>query len=65
MNTYDFIQKAVSIHGNKYDYSKAKYVSSHTPVEIICPIHGSFYQEPNSHIGKNTVAAKSVEVQKD
>lgn len=52
MNTYDFIQKAVSIHGNKYDYSKAKYVSSHTPVEIICPIHGSFYQEPNSHIGK-------------
>lgn len=52
MNTYDFIQKAVSIHGNKYDYSKAKYVSSHTPVEIICPIHGSFYQSPNSHIGK-------------
>jgi len=47
MNTYDFIQKSVSIHGNKYDYSKVKYSGSHTPVEIICPIHGSFYQVEN------------------
>ena len=37
------------VHGDKYDYSKALYVTGHTKITIICPIHGEFYQEPNAH----------------
>lgn len=46
----DFIKKAVDTHGNKYDYSKAVYESSHKHVIIICPKHGEFKQSPNNHI---------------
>ena len=50
----DFIKKAKHIHGDKYDYSKVKYVNSHTKVCIICPIHGEFWQTPASHLmGRN------------
>lgn len=37
-----FIQKAQSIHGDKYDYSKVDYINNHEKVCIICPIHGEF-----------------------
>lgn len=49
-STGEFIEKARKIHGNKYDYSKVKYVNCMAPVEIICPKHGSFWQVPNDHI---------------
>lgn len=49
-----FVEKAVKIHGNKYDYSKVTYINSHTKVCIICPEHGEFWQTPNNHLdGKN------------
>ena len=50
MNTQDFINKAKSIHGDKYDYSKTEYVNSKTKVCIICPKHGEFWQEPRHHL---------------
>ena len=46
----EFIERAKKIHGNKYDYSKVKYIDYETPVTIICPIHGEFQQSPNSHL---------------
>lgn len=46
----DFIQKAQVIHGNKYDYSKAIYINAKTKICIICPIHGEFWQTPDSHL---------------
>ena len=46
----EFIERAKKIHGNKYDYSKVKYIDYETPVRIICPIHGEFQQSPNSHL---------------
>ena len=46
----EFIQKAREAHGYKYDYSKVEYINAHTKVKIICPIHGEFEQEPNSHL---------------
>jgi hypothetical protein len=46
----EFIQKAKEVHGDKFDYSNSNYKNSATKVEIICPIHGSFYQTPNSHL---------------
>ena len=45
-----FIQKAISTHGNLYDYSKVNYIESSKAVTIICPVHGEFEQTPNSHI---------------
>ena len=44
-----FIEKARTIHNDKYDYSKVVYQSSCSKVEIICPIHGSFWQTPHCH----------------
>ena len=46
----EFINKSKKVHGDKYDYSKVKYIDLETPVEIICPIHGSFYQKPEHHL---------------
>ncbi len=45
-----FIEKARKTHGDKYDYSKVEYIDSQTPVCIICPEHGEFWQRPNGHI---------------
>ena len=47
-----FIEKAHKIHGDKYDYSKVEYVNSTTPVCIICPDHGEFWQTPSNHTNK-------------
>lgn len=46
----EFIQKAKKIHGDKYDYSKIEYKTNKIPVEIVCPIHGSFFQAPGDHL---------------
>ena len=41
------------IHNNFYDYSKSVFVKGTVPMEIVCPIHGSFWQTPNAHkVGK-------------
>ena len=51
--TEEFIEKARKVHGDKYDYSKVKYIDGRTKVCIICPIHGEFWQTPDSHINLN------------
>lgn len=48
-STEQFIEEAKKIH-NKYDYSLTNYINAKTKVEIICPIHGSFFQEPRHHL---------------
>lgn len=45
----EFIKKSRKLHGDKYDYSKVIYVNARTDVEIICPVHGIFKQQPHSH----------------
>ena len=66
-NTSDFIRDAKRIHKNKYDYSKSSYVGALKKIEIICPIHESFFQTPNGHLnghgcykcGNNTRTTKT------
>jgi len=55
--TEEWINKAKEKHGNKYDYSKSKYLNSETKIEIICHEkdefgneHGSFFKLPKKHI---------------
>lgn len=50
MGIGDFIKNANQIHNGKYDYSKTKYINGYTKVEIICPVHGSFWQRPHNHL---------------
>lgn len=45
-----FIDRANLIHHNKYDYSQVEYKNNRTKVCIVCPIHGKFYQIPDSHL---------------
>jgi len=49
LTTEEFINKSKEVHGDKYDYSRVNYINNRTKVEIICPIHDSFWQIPASH----------------
>ena len=46
----EFTSNARKVHGDKYDYSKVKYVNWKTKVCITCPEHGDFWQTPNAHL---------------
>ena len=51
--TYDtkrFVEKAIKVHGNRYDYSETVYNGCYKKVRIICPEHGVFTQSAASHI---------------
>lgn len=49
-NAEDFINKAIKVHGDKYDYSKVNYINNKTDVLITCKEHGDFYQSPHNHL---------------
>ena len=48
--TKNFIEKAIKIHGDKYDYTLVEYTKSHNLVKIICKNHEVFEQKPNIHL---------------
>ena len=56
----NFVETANLIHNNKYIYDKVHYTNNSTKVEIICPIHGSFFQKPNHHISSKRGCYKCV-----
>lgn len=51
-STQQFIQDAIRVQGNVYQYDNVKYVNAHTLVAITCSEHGDFYQSPANHILK-------------
>lgn len=54
LTTSEFIEKAISVHGLKYDYSELVYMKANIKVCIICKVHGEFWQTPNNHLrGQN------------
>lgn len=47
----EWIEKCRDIHKNKYDYSLVKPIYNlSSKVPIICPVHGVFYQNADSHM---------------
>lgn len=44
------VARFVTVHGNKYDYSKVVYEASLSNVCIHCPDHGDFHQTPANHL---------------
>lgn len=51
--TNEFINDAIKIHGDRYDYSLVKYSNTKSKIVIICPKHGKFKQSVNNHLSKN------------
>ena len=48
--TFIFIEKAIKVHGTRFDYTECKYVHSKTDVKIRCMIHGPYDQAPTTHL---------------
>lgn len=49
--TGEFVAQAKQAHpGGVYDYSRTKYVTNDTKVQIVCRKHGPFWQAPNNHL---------------
>lgn len=49
-NTEEFVKKAQTVHGDKYDYSETNYVDAWTPITIICKKHGPFTMSAHNHL---------------
>ena len=62
----EFIARAKLVpqhQGKGYDYSRVKYKTNNTTVEIICPTHKAFWQTPSNHLignGCQTCTNKAV-----
>jgi group I intron endonuclease len=51
LTTKRFIERAIEVHGNKYDYTEAVYINAHTKVRIKCLICDDvFTQNPCNHL---------------
>lgn len=49
-NTDEVVKEFIEVKGDKYDYSKVKYVDSKSKLLIICKTHGSFKQTYTNHL---------------
>jgi group I intron endonuclease len=45
-----FMERSQQIYGERYNYTKFKYISASSKGEIICTMHGSFHQSPSNHL---------------
>lgn len=45
-----FVMDAKAVHGERYDYSLVKYKNDNEKVELLCPVHGSFWIRPTNHL---------------
>ena len=50
LTTEQFVAKAKSVHGEKFDYSKTKYVNNSTKICVTCPTHGDSWILPRQHL---------------
>ena len=50
MTKYQFLERAIQIHGNVYDYSLVEYTAYKKHVKILCNLHGVFEQTPCGHL---------------
>ena len=61
-----FIEKAIEVHGNKFDYSLVNYINMNTYVSIICnTCKNIFNQTPDSHLGGDGCPECSIRKKKD
>jgi len=49
LSTDEILHKFKQTHGNKYSYDNMCFIGTRHKIEIICLLHGSFYQQPHDH----------------
>ena len=52
-----FLKKVKEIYGENYDFTKSIYHDYYSPVEVICPKHGTQYRTP-SQIYSGTICSQ-------
>ncbi len=50
LSTDEFIERAIAVHGERYNYDSAVYRGVKHPVEIECKLHGVFSQVASTHL---------------
>jgi len=50
IGTDEFIRRATQIHGTKYNYDLVEFERIDRKIKIVCPNHGLFLQQPQSHL---------------
>jgi len=60
----NFIERSKNNHKIKYDYSKVSFNNLHEVINIVCPLHGDFFQEANNHL-RGQDCPKCIAEQKD
>lgn len=50
--TSKFIEKAIAVHNDKYQYEQVTYINAKTKVSVGCKIHGYFEISPDNHLRK-------------
>lgn len=45
-----FIERSRKVHGDKYDYSRSKYINGRSKINITCKNHGEFWQNAREHM---------------
>jgi len=50
LTTNEFLDRAINIHGDKYDYSETVYTKNNDYLDIICHKHGVFSQMAQAHL---------------
>lgn len=63
-STEEFIEKALKVWGDAYDYSQVVYRGGLEPVTIICRVHGPFQQFPYNHLHGHQCQQCSAEARK-
>lgn len=48
----NFLNKALLVHGDTYDYSAVDYTVATAKIDIICKVHGVFSQRATNHLAK-------------
>lgn len=60
-NSEEFINRAVAIHGDKYDYSNVNYINNSEKVRVTCKKHGNFEIAPAHHLNRKQGCRKCYE----
>ena len=59
-----FFRKCNIVHNSKYDYSKSIYKGFDYKIEIVCNIHGSFWQKSGNHLTKMQGCPNCIKISK-
>ncbi len=49
-DTKSFVEKAIKVHGDRYNYHKVDYKNNRKKICIICNDHGEFWQNADNHL---------------